>query len=94
MANRSKQKGDRFEREIVHQAEALGLKAYRHFLSRSPLNDAVDIVVAGRQVQCKKEAKGFKRIYQWLEGVDAVVVGSDNKPSLTIIKTDDWLKLL
>jgi len=94
MANRSKQKGDRFERECVHEAEALGLKAYRYFLSRSPLNDAVDIVVAGRQVQCKKEASGFKRIYEWIEGVDAVVVGSDNKPALVILPYKEWIKLL
>ena len=94
MPNPSKEKGDRFEREIVHKAEAIGLAAYRHFLSRSPLNDAVDIVVAGNQVQCKKEAKGFKRIRAWMEGVDAVVVGSDNHPPLVILKLDDWLKLL
>ncbi len=94
MPNRSKQKGDRFEREIVDKAEAIGLKAYREFLSRSPLNDAVDVVVAGRQMQCKKEASGFKRIRQWLEGVDGVIIGSDYDKPLVIIRLNDWLRLL
>lgn len=94
MPNRNKEKGDRFERQIVHMAEAVGLKAYRQFLSRSPLNDAVDVTVAGRQMQCKKEAAGFKRIRKWMEGVDGVIVGSDRECSLVIIRIEDWLKLL
>ena len=94
MPNRSKEKGDRYEREIVAMAEALGLKAYRHYLSRSPLNDAVDIVVAGRDCQVKKEASGFKRIRAWMEGVDALVVGSDREKPLVVVRLEDWLKLL
>jgi len=94
MPNRSKEKGDRFEREVVHEAEALGLKAYRYFLSRSPLNDEVDVVVAGRNLQCKKEAAGFKRIRSWIKSVDGVVVGSDNETPLVIIRLQDYLKLL
>ncbi len=94
MPNRSKQKGDRFENEIVHMAEALGLKAYRYFLSRSPTSDAYDVSIAGRQIQCKKEAAGFKRPRKWLQGVDAVIVGSDYEKPLVILRIEDWLKLL
>jgi len=94
MPNYSKQKGDRFERQIVHMAEALGLKAYRHFLSRSPTSDACDIVVAGREIQCKKKASGFKRIRQWMQGVDGVIVGEDYEKPFVILRVEDWLKLL
>lgn len=94
MPNRSKEKGDRFEREIVHQAEAIGLKAHRHFLSRSETSDAHDVNIAGREMQCKKEAAGFRRIRQWMEGTDGLIIGSDRERSLVVVRLEDWLKLL
>ena len=94
MPNKSKDKGARFERQIVHMAETLGLKAYRYPTSRSPVSDLYDVAVAGRQVQCKKEASGFKRLRKWMQGVDAVIVGSDYETPLVILRVEDWLKLL
>jgi len=90
----ARQKGDRFEREVVQKARDMGLEAHRNFLSRSPTNDAADVVVAGRKMQVKKEASGFKRIFRWLEGVDGLVVGADREEPIVVIRYNDYLKLL
>lgn len=92
--NRSKRKGDNFEREVVHEAQALGLKAYRNFVSRSPTSDKVDVVVAGRQMQVKKRAKGFRTLYREIDGVDGLILGADYKKPLVVLRLQDWLKLL
>lgn len=77
----ARQKGDRFEREVVQKGGDMGLKAYRNFLIRSPNNDAADVVVPGHKMQVKKEASGFRRIFRWLEGVDGLVLGANRKES-------------
>jgi len=94
MPNRSKQKGTRFELDCVHKAQTLGLSAFRYPTSASPQNQTWDISIAGKQCQCKKEASGFKRIQQWLIGVDALIVGADYSEPLVVLKLQDWLKLL
>ncbi|MEM5872112.1 MAG: hypothetical protein QW051_04530 [Candidatus Aenigmatarchaeota archaeon] len=93
--NKSKRKGDNFERQVVNEAKSYMLEAYRFYCSRSPLEDKVDVVVAGRHLQCKKRAKGFKEIYKWLEtGIDGLVISADYKEPLIVLKYKDWLKLL
>lgn len=92
--NKSKRKGDNFEREVVHEAQNFGLKAYRFFCSRSPVEDNVDVMVAGYKVQCKKKGEGFKKFYEWLEGVDWLVIGADYKEKLVVLRYKDLLKLI
>ena len=93
--NKSKIKGDIFEREIIHKAEAIGLKAYRNRMSRALEGEHWDISVAGRRAECKKLASGFKRIRKWLApGTDAVICGADREAPLVMLRLDDWLKML
>ncbi len=93
--NKSKNKGDRFEREIVHLAEGMGLKAYRNRMSRSPeTDDSWDVSVAGRHLECKVRRDSFKKIRQWLIGNDGVVLGSDRDIPLVVIPLSEYLKLL
>lgn len=92
--NKSKRKGDNFEREVVHEAQAFGLKAYRFFCSRSPLENKVDVMLAGYKVQCKKKADGFREIYKAIEDVDLLVLGADYKEKMVVMRFKDFLKLI
>jgi Holliday junction resolvase len=94
MPNRSKDKGSRYERFIVNFAKSLGLGAYRVPLSGSCAGFKGDVFIAGRKLECKKRASGFKQIQKWIEGFDGVVIGSDRGQDLVVVRLNDWLKLL
>ncbi len=90
----AKQKGNRFEYEVVHIAEAHNLKAYRIPLSGQTPDLPYDVMVAGRTVSCKKRADGFKTLRAWLQGVDALALGADFEKPLLVVRLEDWMKLL
>ena len=92
--NKSKLKGDTFERSIIHQAEAIGLKAYRNRMSRASEGEHWDVSIAGRRLEAKKRKDSFKKIREWLEGNDGVVLGCDYKDPLVVVRLNDWLKML
>jgi hypothetical protein len=92
--NKSKIKGDRFERELVHLAESFGLKAYRNRMSRSPGPEKWDISIMGHHFECKKRSHGFKEIRKWLVGNDGVIVGSDREEPLVVLRLNEYLKML
>lgn len=94
MTNPSKRKGDTFERSIVHAAEGMGLKAYRNRMSRAEPGSSWDVSVAGRRLECKKRKDSFKKIRQWMEGNDGVIIGCDRDTPLVVIRLNDWLKML
>ena len=45
-------------------------------------------------VEAKCRANGFKSIYDWFEGNDALIIKADNKKALIVLDFDDWLELL
>jgi hypothetical protein len=92
--NKSKTKGDRFERELVHLAESYGLKAYRNRMSRANEGEHWDVSIAGRRLEAKKRGHGFKEIRKWLVGNDGVVVGSDREEPLVVLRLKEYLKML
>lgn len=96
MSNKSKIKGDTFERSIVHEAEALGLKAYRNRMSRAPeCDDSWDVCIAGRRFEAKKRAAGFKQIEKWLQpGIDGVICGANHREPFVVLRLEELLKLL
>jgi len=95
MPNRSKQKGGRFEREIVHYAETLGLKAHKIPLSGAVPNYPGDINIAGRLCECKKRHKPIAFLEKNLKpGIDALIIGGDYSRPLVVVRLEDWLKLL
>jgi len=72
MPNRSKQKGDRFERQCIKDLAELGVKA-----ERVPLSGAVtggsfedDLIVEvrgrNRKVECKTRARAWSDLFGWL----------------------------
>ena len=94
MPNKSKQKGDRFERTVLIIAEEMGLKGYRNRMSRAMPGESWDLCIAGKRLECKKRKAGFKKISEWIEGNDGVIIGADREKPLVVIRLEDFLKLL
>lgn len=98
MPNRSKEKGSRFEREIVEKARQHGLEANRVPLSGSAAGFKGDVhIKKGREtwvIEAKKRASGFKFLYQHIEGSDVLVVSEDRNKALAVLDLEDFLDLL
>lgn len=43
-------------------------------------------------IELKKRADGFKQIYSWLEGNDALVIGADRKEPLIVLPLSEWIR--
>jgi len=96
MANPSKRKGNRLERELVHQARERGLAADRAYASNGlSLGEAeeVDIVINGMRLQAKRRKK-FPAYLKLGEGVDGVVFRADRGPAYVLIRWKDLLDKL
>jgi Holliday junction resolvase len=99
MAHPSKAKGDRFERELVNQAEAAGVPAQRAFMSNGrALGEAegVDLVL-GLQGEWRIQAKRRKSVANYLqppEGCDVTVIREDYGQSLAVLPFETLLDLL
>ena len=93
-----RQKGNRFEREIVAELRGAGLDAFRIPLSGSMRGFKSDAVIrlAGRQltIEAKSRAKGFAFIYQALEGSDVLAIKADRKQALAVIPLSELASLL
>ena len=97
MPSPSKQKGNRFEREIVNRAVQSGLTAKRAWGSNGAalgMHEEVDLVI-GRDPEIKIQAKCRKKLATFLqptEHVDAVVCKQDRGETLIILRFEDWLE--
>jgi hypothetical protein len=88
---RSREKGVRSERAIVHALQAQGFAAVR-----VPLSGAVggrfsgDVVVPmrGRDlcVEVKARADGFRELYGWLNDRDVLIVKADRQEPLVVVR--------
>jgi Holliday junction resolvase len=94
-------KGKRYEREVVSEAEAAGLRAERAYASNGRAlgeSDAVDVTVeapGGKtwRAQCKRR----KSVAGYLappEGADVTVIREDRAESLVVLPLDRFLSLL
>mgnify|MGYP004453840077 FL=1 len=96
MPNRSKQKGTRYESELVEQALAAGLKARRAWGSNGASighHPEVDLVVDGYKMQAKRR----KSLPNWAapsEHVDVQVFRQDRGESFVMLSWWDLLQLL
>ena len=97
MPSPSKQKGNRFEREIVNKAVQSGLTAKRAWGSNGAalgMHEEVDLVI-GRDPEIKIQAKCRKKLATFLqptEHVDAVVCKQDRGETLIILRFEDCLE--
>ena len=86
MANRSKQKGDRVERRIVHMFEGIGIPAKRVPLSGAVADYPHDVIVEHPKhgelsVECKarKNRDGFATLERWKGEADLLMLVSDRQ---------------
>ena len=97
MPSPSKQKGNRFEREVVNKAVQSGLTAKRAWGSNGAalgMHEEVDLVI-GKQPEIKIQAKCRRKLASYLipsEHVDAVVCKQDRGEVLIILRFEDWLE--
>lgn len=98
MPNRSKQKGDRLEREIVELLRANGLDAYRIPLSGAQRGFKGDIEVRLRDskltLEAKSRANGFQLIYKALGSNDLLAIKQDRQEPLIVMRLKDVVGLL
>ncbi len=100
MANRSKQKGDRFERAVVALFTAAGFRACRVPLSGAAGGEFSDDVEVSwfngetGKFECKSRAHGFTQIYKWLGSATGLFVRADRKPAIVILRSSDFFDLM
>ena len=91
MGKSQRDKGARFERECVNLLKEAGRDAKRVPLSGAADGFKGDIICDGLILECKKRASGFKQIRSWLEGNDALIIGSDREEPLVVLRFRDWV---
>lgn len=99
MGKPSRDKGARFEREIVNAALAHELPALRVPLSGAAKGFKDDVIITDAtaekwNLEAKKRADGFKQIYDWKGEADGLVIAADRKRPLVVIDMDDFFDLL
>jgi len=104
MPHSSKRKGNRFEREIVHDAEARGLEAERAYASDGrSLGEGkeCDVLIRRRRDTIldavRAQAKRRKSVAQYLnppEDADVTVIREDRGDSLAVVPLGLFLDLL
>jgi hypothetical protein len=86
-------KGNRTERAIVRLLQERAVAAERVPLSgaaRGRFGGDISVPALGRDLrgEAKARANGFKRLYDWLEGRDFLVLHADRKPFLIVTKLE------
>jgi len=98
MPNRAKQKGDRAERAIVDLLKSHGLVAYRVPLSGAVNGFKADVELRLKngtiKLESKVRARGFTRLYKWLEYANGLIIKTDRAEPLLVISLDTFAKLL
>jgi len=94
MPNRSKEKGDRLERQIVNLAKDFGLQASRVPLSGAATGFKDDVIIENIRYECKSRAGGFKQIYKWLGDCAGLFIKDDRQDALVVIRAKDYMDLL
>ena len=95
MGKKSRDKGARFEREIVNAAKAHGIDAFRVPLSGSAagFKDDIELRLGDEtwRIEAKKRANGFKRVYEWLGEADVLrkAVGKKDAPFVAVFPAGD-----
>ena len=100
MGRASRDKGARFEREVVNRLKERHMDALRVPLSGAAAGFKDDVLVHVHwqkeplRLECKKRATGFRQIYDWLGESDALVIAADRKPTLVVIDLELFIDLI
>lgn len=96
MAHSSKRKGNRYERELVADAEEVGLSGERAFASNGRAfgeSEEVDNMIEDVRVQAKRR-KSIANYLEPPEGCDVVAVRQDRDDTKYIVPKEFFLGLL
>ena len=99
MAHPSKRKGNRYERELVSEAQAAGVSAQRAYVSNGKALGEAETgdVALGSRGTWRVQAKRRKKIAGYLtppEGCDVVAVREDHGETLVVLPYDRFLDLI
>lgn len=92
-----RQKGDRFEREVVHQAQDAGWIARRMPLSGAVDGFGNDVIIGEQSFECKVKRGGWKSVEAILEGAEqkggkGAIFKRDRGEPYLIIRLDSFLR--
>jgi hypothetical protein len=102
---RHRRKGDRVERELVHQHTDIGIEAERYPLSgasrfRGSGHD-LDIYAFGpdeaplvAEVKARKDGSGFATLERWLGDYDVLFLRRDHAEPLAVLPWRAWARLV
>ena len=98
MGKPSRDKGARFEREVVGLMQAQGFGAERVPLSgaaggRFRCDVSFPFLHRDRLIECKVRADGFRELYSWLTDAWALVVKADRRKPLVVLPLDEFLRI-
>ena len=96
MGKMQRDKGARFEREIVNKLEFHNIKAKRVPLSGASWLKGDIIANLNNEdyvFELKKRGNGFKQIYEWIDEPDALIICADRKKPLVIMEFDNFCDL-
>ena len=92
---KARQKGSRVEREVLRVLQEAGVPAVRVPLSGHAGGQfGGDIAIGDQRLEVKARNDDFKQLYQWIEGVDGLIVKRDRCALLAIIPLADYAALL
>mgnify|MGYP003626748080 FL=1 len=101
MPSRSKQKGNRFEREVVNIAKDVGLTSERAYGSDGRAlgeNKEVDVIIDSRAKKWRIQVKVRKKIANWIkpdpEVVDLQVVKEDRGEIYAVLPYKEFVELI
>jgi Holliday junction resolvase len=103
MPNPQRQKGDRFERDCIHQLKELGVQAERVPLSGSAGGSftgdiRIDLPLTTLEIECKTRARAWKDLFDWLKNDKhppfALFIKADRTDTLVVLSLEDFTRLL
>lgn len=101
MGKSQRDKGARFEREIVNKLKDQLIPAERVPLSGACGGKFKDDIYAEIpslkeeqwSFECKKRGDGFKQIYDWIDGSDGLFISADRKETLVVLSFNQFCRL-
>ena len=96
MSKSQRDKGARFEREIVNRLREKGIEAERVPLSGASGGSYVgDVVIEGEKAELKvrKDGSGFTLLYRWKGDNTYLIVKTDRKEPLVIMEMSQYEKI-
>jgi Holliday junction resolvase len=98
MGKSQRDKGNRGERQLVNIFRAYGIEAKRVPLSGAAAGFKGDVIatIQGSElrIESKVRGNGFKQIYGWLDGNDALVIKADRQQALIVMPLRKFCELV